>query len=236
MLAQKPTQNRQESKEAQGDFHFLEQFEALLGAIPAFDPMTRRAELRTVLEEINGISIEVVAFTRWSPRPRHGKGNVENELRFVARRVDAAGNTTFIELETVTRRLSKIQRESGKNLIASTREFVAYLLSAEGELRNAMKAAQQTVADKARNDHGQYRGALGIGEFAVLLSCASEMVYPDLLCPERYRTGTAARVWLEEITRRGGIEGVVLKKSDDGMFREPGTGRTAHEIVKERWS
>ena len=74
-------------------------------------------------------------------------------------------------------------------------------------------------------------------EYALLLSSASETVYPDLVCSELHSSPAVAFAAGLGIARaQPGLEVAVMFREPGGAWRDRKTGKTAREYIQATWA
>ena len=74
-------------------------------------------------------------------------------------------------------------------------------------------------------------------EYALLLSSASEIVYHDLVCSERYSSPAVAFAAGLGIARaQPGLEFAVMYREPGGVWLDRKTGKTARECIQATWA
>ena len=74
-------------------------------------------------------------------------------------------------------------------------------------------------------------------EYAVLMSSASEIVYPDLVCSERYPSAAVAcAAGLGIVRAQPGLEFAVMFREPGGVWLDRKTGKTAREYIQVTWA
>ena len=74
-------------------------------------------------------------------------------------------------------------------------------------------------------------------EYALLLSSASEIVYPDLVCSELHSSpAVACAAGLGIARAQPGLEFAVMYREPGGVWRDRKTGSTAREYIQKTWA
>lgn len=72
-------------------------------------------------------------------------------------------------------------------------------------------------------------------ELAILYSDISMAVFPDLVCPRGAEVGGGWATSRARVPNAPGLEYAIMHRHPGGPWQEVGTGRTARQVLAERW-